>query len=647
MRRLFQWFAGIGNDPTLALAQAEQLRRQIPLLYGLLLINSLAIAITHAGLAPPLLTFSVPAVLFGATLARLVYWSRSRPIVDPARAQRLLRTLTVLAAVFGTAYVIWSSMLSRYGGIYERAHVALYVSTTVIGCIFCLTPLPQAAVVVAVCVLPAFWIDVLDQQHWAFAPITVNVLLVLAVLMRVLFNAFGSFRSEIGARQELARQHAELVRLNEANRQIAMTDSLTQLANRRRFYADLNSAIDGGARVGQMSVGIIDLDRFKPVNDTFGHHVGDELLAEVASRLQTTAGAQAAIYRLGGDEFAMITRIDPHASEILAQRLCDAVALPVRLGDRQMSVGASIGLASLTEADTSARALAERADHALYHAKRQRPGTIVTFTPELEKAVRDEQAIEVELQACVLDDELDIHVQPIVDARTGQMIGGEVLARWDSPRLGPVSPTAFITIAERSSLIHRITLVIVRRALALLGRLPDTISLSVNISACDLTSRATMAAIVDAVARSGVDPARLWIEVTETAVMRDTEAAIQALRGLRANGIKIALDDFGTGQSSLSNLHRLPLDKVKLDRSFINDLDDPGSRSIAMSVVELCRTLDLLCVAEGVETARQLATLRAMGCTLIQGYLFSPPRPVGQFLAAATRSDRDRAAIAG
>lgn len=631
LRGIVRWFGQIGEDGPLAKAQAVQLYRQVPLLYGLLLINSIAIAYTHSTEAPLGLTLSLPIVLFGATAARLVYWLRVKPNPTFETARRHLRTITILAALMGMAYVAWSVSLMRYGGPFEQAHIALYISTTVIGCIFCLVHLPQAAVIVAVCVLPPFLVNTV-QQRFEFAPIAINVILVLMVLLRVLFNSFESFRNSVAARAELAIQHTELMRLNEENRLIAMTDSLTQLANRRSFYDDLSAIAEDPSARGSMAVGLIDLDRFKPVNDTFGHHFGDQLLAEIARRLAHTAGPFAKLYRLGGDEFGTIVHLDPDRSRELAERLCQAVSAPVTLADRQVTVGASIGLAPLFEQGVEIGDLAERADYALYHAKRNRPGTVVVFSRDLEREIRGDQAIEVELQSSPLEGELDVHVQPIVEAHSGRLIGGEVLVRWNSPRLGGVEPQRFIAIAERSNLIHRITMTVVDKALHVMKAVPSSVSISVNVSACDINAPEVVDEIIARVRASGVDPSRLWIEVTETAVMRDMGAAIEALSAFRKAGIKVALDDFGTGYSSLSNLHRLPLDRVKIDRSFASDLENPYSMSIAMAVVGLCKTLRLSCLAEGVETAQQAALLRTMGCDLLQGYLFGRPQATGAFV---------------
>lgn len=417
---------------------------------------------------------------------------------------------------------------------------------------------------------------------------------------------------------------AEAGRQEREARLLADSDGLTGLYNRRRFYADLETAAIP-ANLNAMTVGLVDLDRFKHVNDTFGHLIGDRLLLEVARLFRDTAGQAATLYRIGGDEFAMILRLDAEAALRLAESMCSIVAAPMRICDRQVSVGASIGLGAFVDAELSPVDLAKRADHALYHAKREKPGLAVQFSPELERRITDDDIIEAEMQSQEFESELRFAVQSIVSMKTRAVVGGELLARWTSERLGVVEPQRFVEIAERSILIHTLTRNAMRRALELLEVLPAGQTLSINVSACDLQCADTVSAMLDMVSCSPVDPGRLCIEVTETAVMQNLDAAIDALSRFRAMGMEIALDDFGTGYSSLSNLHRLPLDKVKIDRSFALDLDNAYSLSIVHAVVSLCSSLGLVCIIEGVETTTQATNLQNIGCDLMQGYLFSYP----------------------
>jgi diguanylate cyclase (GGDEF)-like protein len=627
-----RWFLDIGNDPAISVAQVANLHRQIPLLYGLLLINSLAVAITHRTDTPAWLTVSVPAVLFSVTAVRMVHWIRVPKDVasSPQAAKRQLRLMTFAAGLISVAYVSWALALLPYGGPLEQAHVAFFIATTVIACIFCLVVLPQAAVVTAVAVLPAFIIMCFNRHQMVFATIGINVALVLGVLLRAVLNSFEHFRQLVLSRYILSEQHRKLQQLNEDNHNLALSDSLTSLPNRRRFYADLQELTESPSK-SSFAVGVLDLDRFKPVNDTYGHQIGDRLLTAIGRRLRETAGAAARVYRLGGDEFGLIY-FDDTAFEQACERILQQIQAPLHIGEIVIGIRASLGIAQYPDAGTTASELFDRADYALYHAKRANGGGVCVFTASLENAVRADRAVEVALQASCFEDELSVVLQPIVELSSGQLAAVEVLARWTSPVVGQVSPAEFIAIAERSTVIHSITKTVIRKGLQAARKLPDHVSVSFNISACDLNSATTLAFIRGEIESAGVTPERIWIEVTETAVMRNAEAAADALRAFRTLGVRIALDDFGTGYSSLSSVHLLPLDKVKIDRSFVGNLGSREGRTITSAVITLCHTVGLTCVAEGVETAEQRDFLKAAGCEQAQGYLISKPLPVDELL---------------
>jgi diguanylate cyclase (GGDEF)-like protein len=629
-RRFYRWYVGMGHDPRLAVAQVASLRRQLPFLYALLIVNSLAIALTHRRDTPFYLTTVIPALLLLGSGLRLLHWWRSAHHAEPptaARARRQLRIIALLGAVVASAYVAWALALLHYGGAAEQAHVMIYLTTTAIGCIFCLAALPQVALLVGLIVIPSFIGACLIRQDMMYTVIAVNVGLVLTVLLRVLFNSFDHFRRQVAAQARLKRQHDELIRLNAENERLARTDSLTGLPNRRRFHQDLEELVRSGT-AGPFAVGLLDLDRFKPVNDTFGHHVGDILLLRLAERIAGLLHGGATFYRLGGDEFGLLVPGEALVAGAIGARVCQALEEPFAIGELTVAVGGSLGIALFPESGVRATDLFDRADYALYHAKRIQGGGLCLFTHDLESAIRRDRAIEAALQTSAFDDELCLYGQPIVGARTGRVEAIELLARWHSPLVGEIAPADFIAIAERSTLIHAITLAVFRKGLAVARTLPEAVALSFNISACDLHSPATLATIELELLASGITPSRIWVEVTETAVMRDPAVAARMLQRLRTLGMKVALDDFGTGHSSLGNLHQLPLDKVKIDRSFIEDLREKRGWSVVEAMLGLCRALSLECVAEGVQTADQLEALLRMGCEHVQGFLFAEPLPV-------------------
>lgn len=627
-KRFLNWLTLASVPPDLLVAQYGELQRQIPLLYVLLVVNGVAGAFTHFDVAPFWLTVWIPAVLVAVGVTRMIVWAkRPQHIADADEARRRLRRTTALASALSVAYVSWALMLSGYGGEREQAYVTVFLITTGFGCIFCLMHLPQAALgstaLVTVAHVAIYLVSG-DLVRWA---IGLDILLVTLVMVRVLVNSFRSFDKLITAQGETTRLNREVTLL-------AHTDMLTGLPNRRLFFAELDREIgrcrEGGA---ELALGVIDLDRFKVANDTFGHLLGDQLLAAVGERLRAEFGPDRMIARLGGDEFAFLLGGDGRAASALADQACHALSRPFGLGDVTVSIGASCGIATTRDGLDSAMSLYDRADYALYNAKSHRRGSSTVYSAEHERQIRSERAVETALQLADLDREVEVHLQPIVRISDGAVVAVEALARWTSPHLGPVRPDVFIPLAERAGIIHRLTLTLLRKALACLDELPEGVKLSFNLSAHDLASRDTVGGMVALIRASCADPSRLMFELTETAVVRDFAAAEESIGLLRALGAQIALDDFGTGQSSLSYLHRLPIDKVKIDRSFVAGAQEPSGRQLLSAVVALCASMRMQCIAEGVEDAEQLAFLREIGCDAFQGYLFAKPMPAAQLCA--------------
>jgi predicted signal transduction protein with EAL and GGDEF domain len=299
-----------------------------------------------------------------------------------------------------------------------------------------------------------------------------------------------------------------------------------------------------------------------------------------------------------------------------------------RCSGANIRLSASVGIARFPAAATTPSQLFEQADHALYHAKEHRRGGTTIFSEEIESELTRSTMIEQLLRQNDLDREMTLHYQPIVDVTNHRVVSFEALARWRSTTLGDVPPSEFIPIAERSELVHTITLVLLGKALVDLQKTEPNVRVSFNLSACDLNSPDTMLAILAMIRRSAVSPRRLTFEITETAVIRDFDQARCALNDLKRLGVHLSLDDFGTGFSSLHCIHRLPLDKVKIDRSFVREIDiDTGAQDIVRSIVGLCRSLRLTCVVEGVETEAQSTVLRRLGCNVMQGYLYGRPAP--------------------
>ncbi|ALN71799.1 hypothetical protein M673_03680 [Aureimonas sp. AU20] len=617
------------SDLLVAKPQLDELSRQVPLLYVLLSVNSLAVAYSLSDSAPFWLTTLMPVLLVVVSACRVFLWMRRPTPPDAASARRALNRITVIAAILALAFVTWALALYSYGVREERAHIAVFMAVTMIGCIFCLMHLPQAALAVTAVVTIPYIAYSLYEKNTVFAGIAFNTLLVMLVMIRVLMNNFRGFR-------ELVHSKEEMERLGRENLILANTDNLTGLSNRRLFFAELARMLEGAENTqGFVAVGLLDLDRFKPINDTHGHGVGDRLLEAVAQRLSQVQWEvpDLVVSRLGGDEFAFVGPLDKRSAEAVGVRLCEALAQPFELDDLVLTLGASCGVALSTDASGSAQELFNRADYALYQSKKNSRGQVCLYTLDHEREIRSEEALERALSTADLEAEMQLHFQPVVHFDTGAVQFVEALARWNSPILGPVRPDLFIAAAERMGLIHDLTLVLFRKAVAALGQLPECVNLSFNLSAQDVTNPPTVLNLVSIVRQSGVDPRRIMLELTETAVMRDFRQADQSVTLLRSLGMGIALDDFGTGYSSLSYLHRLPIDKIKIDRSFVHALQDQSGHDLLRSILMLCQSMTLECVVEGVETVEQLATLRELGARAFQGYLFAKPMPMDALLA--------------
>lgn len=613
-------------------SQFEAFSRQLPLLYFTLMVNSVAVAYTHVKSAPALLSTIVPSVLCAACLLRLCTWARRRSLRGTLTDRQIavrMRNTVVLVVLFGIAFTIWGLSLYPYGGAYERVHVAFYMSVSVIACIFCLMHMRMAALLLTGIVLGPFVVFFLLTANPVLVAIAINVLFVAVAMVKVLLTYYRDFADLVNAQSVLEDKQQQLLTLNNENQRLANVDSLTGLPNRRQFLGQLAGRFEHGCPDGhRFAVGIVDLDGFKQVNDLHGHRAGDSLLEQVGRRLAEFECDALQIARLGGDEFGLLFAQGTAHDELIAASaaICDALRKPYVLAQATVRVSATVGVALFPEAGRTAEQLFERADYALYHAKAHRRGQATVFSQQHESTIRQLGEIEQALRQADLEREMTLHFQPIIDVETGAIVAYEALARWHSSTLGPIAPDVFIRIAEKSDLIHELTDVLLRKALSFMARSDSRIGVSFNLSARDLASPDAVERVRQIVRQSHVDAARLTFEVTETAVIENFAKGRAALSHLSALGAKIALDDFGTGYSSLHCIHQLPLNSVKVDRSFVQEIEhDTLAQGIVRGIVELCRNLGLSCVIEGVETARQAEVLAQLGCRLMQGYHFGKP----------------------
>ncbi len=432
---------------------------------------------------------------------------------------------------------------------------------------------------------------------------------------------------------------------------LAYYDHLTGLPNRRL----LTQMIDEALATTQESIAllVIDIDQFKFVNDSRGHATGDQLLAVLADRLRATLPTTDAVGRIGGDEFGVICH-DVHGldavharADLIGRTLGDSVDLKV---SGTFTISASVGIA-ISSARTTSEQLLQQADTAMYAAKRQGPGQYVTFDEQLRDRVEEQLTLQADLRRALARRELTVHYQPVVDLASGHMDGVEALVRWRHPTRGLVMPGDFIPLAEQSDLIDGIGAFVLEQACAdasWWARAGHPLSVAVNISGAQLRHENLASTIQTALYDSGLSPDLLTLEITETALMRGAEVAMDNVLAIRRLGVSVALDDFGTGYSSLSYLKRVPADIVKIDRLFVTDIaENKTDRDITEAIIRLAHALGRSVVAEGVETEAQRAVLERLGCTLAQGYLWSSAVPVEQVLnLRSTFADKDRGLLA-
>ncbi len=451
----------------------------------------------------------------------------------------------------------------------------------------------------------------------------------------------GEGRWMISFEEVTARQEAEANAI-----ELAMRDPLTGLANRQLFQERAGAALasvssgaaaapaDGAQEAAQHAVLLVDLDRFKAVNDTLGHPIGDGLLRLVSKRLHSLLRQQDIVARLGGDEFALMITPAPNAAGLgqLAKRIIDVLGRPYLVDGHLVNIGASIGIAVAPQDGQACDELLRSADLALYASKNTGRSRHSFFDGSMDARARARRALEIDLRKALALREFELHYQPQINLETNAVVGFEALLRWRHPERGLVSPLEFIPLAEEIGLIVPLGEWVLREACQEATRWPDSVSVAVNVSPFQFEDPDRLTRMIAAsLASSGLPGSRLEIEITESVLLRNERSVLKSLHQLRAMDVRVAMDDFGTGYSSLSQLHSFPFDKIKIDRSFVNNTGDAaGQNAIIRAITALGVSLGMATIAEGVETPDQLLRIRAEGCTSVQGYLFSRPVPLDQ-----------------
>lgn len=621
-------FGGPATDETVAgHIRAEQMSLVLGYSVGIMLANAcnaavLAVALRHSQDWRFALGWAV--VVAGAAIAFGLQSHLSRRITKPQfvsrRAMhRLVRNAFMLGAAWGIVPVAFFANASTGGQLV----ITCLCSGMLAGGALAFATIPIAAIAFTTPIFVGIAICLGQDGDPAYVLMAVLVVVYGTVLLRAVFvNSFSFAR--------------RVIRQVEAERTVRQ-DPLTQLPNRVAFNETLDAALKRLARSGEeFAVLLLDLDRFKEVNDRFGHPAGDEFLVQVASRLQRCTRAAEHVARIGGDEFALVMAnlIRPEDALEIAERFAAAFTEPFLIEGCEIVGATSVGIVLAPRDGNTPLDIMKNADAALYRAKKAGPGTICFFEEADDKASRDRKALQVDLAGAVARDELFLVFQPFLDLDHNRITGFEALLRWQHPSRGLVAPSEFIPIAEETGLIHEIGEWVIRRACATLADWPEEVRVAVNFSAVQFHNIGILQTIVQALADAHVAPHRLEIEITESMLLSKYGSAASILKALLDLGVTVALDDFGTGFSSLTYLRKLPFSRIKIDQSFIRDmLVQPDCAAIVKSVVSLARDLNIDVVAEGVETADQLEYLRQVSCDEVQGYLIGRPVSADAVLA--------------
>ncbi|WP_162889350.1 putative bifunctional diguanylate cyclase/phosphodiesterase [Maritalea myrionectae] len=607
-------------------------QRQIPLMYGILILNMLALCHRVIGQAPLLISLVLPGVLMAIGAFRAIAWIRFKTNkISAIEARRAIKRTVLITGILAIFLVVWAFSLFGYVDIHSQYHIIFFINFTIIACIVCLVSIPQASIILlCFAALPTMFFLFLLENH-VFNAIALNMTLVVGTLIFVVHNRDRYFRRGVESRGRLKSANVTMNKL--ANR-----DALTNVPNRRNFFNQLSSLVKGPPSqppARAFFLILFDLDDFKPLNDIYGHGFGDKVLKVVAKRLGEAVPKNSKFARLGGDEFGIIFfDRNPRAAQIFARQVVDEIKKPILIDHILTKVDATVGVSSFPKDSTTGDELFEQADFALCYAKQFSRGKIVMFEQNHAEHILSAARLTKFLTDADLANELSVRFQPIWNCAEMKLIGFETLARWESPILGSVPPNEFIPAAESSGFITTITSIIFEKALMAATNWPKDLKIGLNISAVDISNDDTVKVVEKLCEKYGIEKRRVTIEITETAAMQDFERSNHCLSEFKKAGMSIAMDDFGTGNSSLSYIQNLPLDHVKLDRSFVQSAEgETKGRQIASTVIELCKALELGCIAEGIESEAQLKAIQLLGCKAFQGYYFSVPMQPDQTLS--------------
>ncbi len=609
--------------------QFRTLTKQIPVMYALLLMNSFFLCLVAYEFAPITYSVGMPAVLSVAVVARSVLWFlRRNRTPGPDQIRRHLRGTLIAGSLFALLFGAWGQLLFSNADLLARACIALFIFINCITICYCVQSLPWAGQAVLLLGGLPMAFRLLATGEELLIGMGFNVLFIAGILLKMLHTNYASFTGLILSRAVIQAEQERARAAEERANSLAYRDPLTGLPNRNALGERLDALVSGSGRSEGMALLIIDLDRFKSVNDVHGHAVGDLLLEQVAGRIRETAKKGEA-FRLGGDEFAVLVPTRPEngsASRCLAEAIVRALCRPFQTGDLVHHIGASIGMSLFPHDARDRQTLMRRADIALYRAKESGRSRSRAFEPEMDAEISRRSLIERELRAAVAADELRPYYQPLVELSTGRTTGFELLARWPREDNQDVGPELFIPVAEETGLINDLMLKLLARGCTEAAGWDPSLTVAINVSPVQLRDPWLSQKILRTLTRHNFPPSRLAVEITENALLTDTDNARRTVQSLQNQGIRVGLDDFGTGYSSLQHLRMLPFDKIKIDRSFVQAIgQDAEALKIVRAITGLARTLDVPVIAEGIENQFIVDQLRALGCEEGQGFHLGRP----------------------
>ncbi|MCU6671450.1 EAL domain-containing protein [Enterobacteriaceae bacterium H4N4] len=473
----------------------------------------------------------------------------------------------------------------------------------------------------------------IQTLYYIYSATSVLLIILSAILGVLIFyqnrNILQAHRQVKSLAEELQSSKEQLQIQNSKLEYDVYHDSLTEMNNRQFFWENLNSTIEIAEENNHaVTVMLFDLDRFKEVNDTFGHDVGDMLLRQISNRLISMGLTSDTLYRLGGDEFAFLsTGLTENRAVSRAQKICDAINHPYTIHNTVINITTCVGIV-ISETERRSDYLYKFADLALYEAKKEGPGKIKVFRQHMLDKLQESRTLERDMAMAIENKEFVVYYQPIVDSFSREIYSYEALIRWIHPRKGLLSPDSFIPVAEKTGMINEMGKSVLEMACQEAASWAVPIKISVNVSPLQLSCKAFAGTVLSILKDAGLPAERLELEVTESSLFTENSTPLNTLNKLREWGVKISIDDFGTGYSSLSRLSKLAFDKIKIDKSFVNSVStQEDALNIIRLITGMAKSLNMKAVAEGVETEDQLESLQALGCDLAQGYLFGKPQP--------------------